>query len=195
MSKSKGNFYTVRDIIGKGVPPSVLRYELMRSHYRKNMDFSMKGLCDCQKAVKRLRDFVATHPDVIIESHKMGETDIEKRFAEALADDLNMSKALGEVFTWVNETSNPSAEDVAALKRMDHVLGILEESELAVEMPECDGLSDEVIQEKVNALSKAREDKDYATSDAIRDELIGAGIELQISKEGVTWQKKIQVDD
>lgn len=194
MSKSKGNFYTVRDLVEKGIPPTIVRYELMRSHYRKNMDFSMKGLSDCQKAVQRLRDFVDTHPDVVVDNSTpaMQDTEIEQKFAGALADDLNIAKALGELFTWVNNTPNPTVEDVAALKRIDHVLGVLDAPPVTIEVEPEDGqLSDEHIEAKIKAISDARANKDYATADAVRAELTEAGIEVQITKDGATWKRKI----
>lgn len=194
MSKSKGNFYTVRDLVCQGIPPTIVRYELMRSHYRKNMDFSMKGLSDCKKAVQKLRDFVDTHPDVVVDhsTPAMQNTAIEQKFAAALADDLNMAKALGELFTWVNNTPNPTVEDVAALKRIDHVLGVLDAPPVTIEVEEKSGqLTDEQIEEKITSLSDARENKDYATADAVRAELTEAGIEVQITKDGATWKRKI----
>lgn len=192
MSKSKGNFYTVRDLLNKNVPPVALRYELMKTHYRKNMDFSMKGLCDSNSALKKLRDFAATHPDVTPESYVVGDTEIEQQVLASLSDDLNISKALGEIFTWINNTPQPTEADVLALKRIDHVLNVLNDS-VAIDIACEHELTDEMINEKIEALKAARVAKDYAAADAIRDELTSNCIAIQMSKDGITWERKMQV--
>jgi cysteinyl-tRNA synthetase len=129
MSKSKGNFYTVRDMLGRGVEPAVLRFELLKAPYRQNANFTFKGLADSERQIRRLRQFAAS---VVLEGEDdagpaMGDTPVEAEFAAALADDLNISAALGALNQWINATAAPRAEDVRALQRMDHVLGVLAE--------------------------------------------------------------------
>src|SRR5690606_828207 len=108
MSKSKGNFFTARDVLGgkatgRPVHPAVLRYELIKSHYRANMNFTVKGLADSASAVRKLIEFrqrldEATGGDAasVDRSHP-----VLSAFLEALADDLNISGALGVVFPWI----------------------------------------------------------------------------------------------
>ncbi len=193
MSKSKGNFYTLRDLAARGVEPAVLRYELLRTHYRANTNFTVKGLEDSAKAVTRLRDFAATHDTPEPDSPRMGDTEIECAFAEALGDDLNISAALGALFSWIKATPDPTRQDVMALKRIDSVLDVLAPSRVDAPVDTV-GLSDDRIDAMAQAMNAARADKDYAASDAIRDELLEAGIEVRIGKDGVTWARKIKLD-
>ncbi len=193
MSKSKGNFYTLRDLVARGVEPAALRYELLRTHYRANTNFTLKGLEDSTKAVARLRAFAAKAPAPDGPVELKLQTPIEQRFAEALADDLNTSAALGELFSWINATPEPTAADVAALRRIDHVLGVLDPPEVSSAV-HATGLSDAEVEEKIAQITAARASKDYATSDAVRDELLAAGIEVRLSKDGATWSRKITFD-
>jgi len=196
MSKSRGNFHTVRELLSKGVDPAVLRYELMRTHYRANANFTSKGLADSEKAVRRLRAFddlvtglEDAWPDPPV---RRGDHPIEKRFAAALADDLNISEALGALFGWINNTPAPTPEDVLALRRIDGVLGVLR----PIEPPEAaatEGPSDADIEAKVERMRQARAEKDYATSDAIRDELQSRGVEVQITRDDVAWRRIMQL--
>ena len=194
MSKSKGNFFTVRDLLARGTDPSALRYELLRTHYRDNANFTAKGLGDSEKAVERLRA-VAGRRDVADPDPpvRMGDTPVESAFAEALADDLNISAALGALFKWLHEVGEPGDADVAALKRINGVLGVLERREPEFEV-EAAGLDDDAVEQRVEHIRRARAARDYATSDAIRDELQAAGIEVQITRDGVAWKRHARLD-
>ncbi len=197
MSKSKGNFYTLRDLLAKGVEPKVLRYELLRTHYRQNSNFTMKGLADSEKAVRRMRQFAAA-ADVTVDHNdpRMGASPVERQFAEALADDLNISAALGALFGWMNTISDPTADDVAALRRMDAILNVIDEADGDVALPtpaDAAGMADAQVEQKVRQLNDARAQKDFALSDAIRDELKQAGVEVQISREGATWRRTMSL--
>ncbi len=197
MSKSKGNFHTVRDLLSRGVEPAVLRFELLKAPYRQNANFTFKGLADSERQIRRLRDFAGR---VVLDTSaqgfgsKMGDSSVERDFAAALADDLNMSKALGVLNAWIHTLASPDAADVAALGRMDHVLGVLAEDDRAASPQPDGGLTDAEINARCAAMHEARQKKDYATSDAIRDELLAAGVEVQIARDGVTWRRKMQLD-
>jgi cysteinyl-tRNA synthetase len=192
MSKSKGNFYTVRDLLAKGVPPEVLRYELLRTHYRSNMNFTTKGIEDSAGAVQRLRNFVAKQPNVTAQDGGCPlSTPVEQQFAAALADDLNISGALGAVFSFLNATPDPTPEDVAALRRIDNVLGVIQPAR--TEAPTSGGGGDAEIEAKITQMKEARTRKDFATSDKLRDELAAAGIEVRIAKTEITWQRKMRL--
>ena len=191
MSKSKGTCHTVTEVLSWGVDPAALRYELLRAPYRQNSNFTRKGLADADKAVTRLRQFASMQESIgPPDSPDMGDTAVERDFAAALADDLNISEALGALFKWLNATPQPSADDVAALRRMDQVLDVLtpRTSDVAIE-----GLSDDQIERKIAELTAAREAKDYETSDAIRDELTAAGVEVRISRDGATWKRTMRL--
>jgi cysteinyl-tRNA synthetase len=144
MSKSKGNFFTVRDILAKGATPAALRLELVRTHYRVNANFTMQGLKDCQKQIDRWARLAAW-----LEQNSSAPTDgpgpLRRGLAEfkaALADDLNVARAIGAL----NEVAaghaidappprgsgaSTLADELAALRDMDSVLGVLERNEQA----------------------------------------------------------------
>jgi len=197
MSKSEGNFYTARDLLTRGADPTALRYELLRTHYRQNSNFTVKGLADSEKAVRRIRAFAAAADVPAGEAPvRMGDTQVEHDFAAALADDLNISAALGALFAWMNATPQPTADDVATLRRIDSVLNVIDEPQVDADLggaAGAEGMNDADIDAKVRQLDEARAKKDYATSDAIRDELNEAGIEVQITNQGSTWQRKISL--
>ncbi len=131
MSKSKGNFFTVRDVLegrvtGRPVHPAVLRFELLKSHYRSNMNFTVKGLQDSAGAVKRLQDFRQR-----CEAASGGATaevdsshPVLQGFLEALGDDLNIAGALGVVLPWAAEDPGHPAEALAVLKTINSVLSV-----------------------------------------------------------------------
>ncbi len=193
MSKSKNNFFTVRDMLGRGVEPTVLRFELLKAPYRQNANFTFKGLTDSERQIRRLREFAG---QVVLgddeASTKMGDTQVEADFATALADDLNIAGALGALNSWLNGIESPTVDDVRALRRIDHVLGVLDES--PVNTAPSKGPTDAELDAKCAAMHEARTNKDYATSDAIRDELTAAGVEIQIARDGVTWRRKMKLD-
>jgi cysteinyl-tRNA synthetase len=131
MSKSKGNFWTVRDVLegratGTQVHPAVLRLELIKSHYRANMNFTKKGLLDSAGAVKRLTEFRGR-----LEAACGGKAEsvdltypILKEFAEALADDLNIAGALGAILPWASSAPSDPATALGAFNRINEVLSI-----------------------------------------------------------------------
>ncbi|MEZ6131364.1 MAG: hypothetical protein R3C59_22035 [Planctomycetaceae bacterium] len=192
MSKSKGNFWTVRDVLegratGINVHPAVLRLELIKSHYRANMNFTKKGLQDSANAVKRLTEFRSK-----LEAAAGGQTvDVDlthpilKEFGEALADDLNFSKALAVVLPWANTEPDNPAEALAVLNRINDVLAV------APLGSECVSGDDAEITAKCKAIDEARSAKDWPTSDALRKEIEAAGYEVKNSPEGTVAVKKL----
>jgi cysteinyl-tRNA synthetase len=190
MSKSAGNFYTLADLIDRGVAPVLVRFELLRAPYRQNANFTFKGLEDADRQVRRFGAFAGERPaNIAAPAAAEQRTDIERTFAEALSDDLNISAALGELNKWIHATPEPTEADRAAMWRIDAVLGVLEPGA----EPRAGDDDDAAIDAKVRRLDQARAKKDYATSDAIRDELAGAGIEVQIGRTGSTWRRKMNL--
>ncbi len=197
MSKSKGNFFTVRDVLsgkvtGKPVDAAVLRFELLKAHYRSNMNFTKKGLEDSARAVQRLRDVasdlkqhagrgttppVASHP-VLIE------------FTKALGDDLNMSGALAVVFKWISGPSLESpAEALAVLEVIDCVLGVLGTPQQATTAT---GAEDKAsVQALCDQIDTARAIRDFTTADRLRQQLTSQGYEVGTTKSGTVARKKL----
>ena len=196
MSKSLGNFFTIRDILDKGYKPEALRYVLISSHYRQKLNFTLNRLDDAQKAINKLRELNRRLNNVDSE----GESDSSKieeinnlvieQFRLSLEDDLNISEALGALYKWVNKVfvlldSNninkiESKACVEVLSRIDLVLGVVDsKSDLSPEMKKL--ISDREL---------ARKNKDWQESDRIRDLLKSKGVLIEDTPEGTTWKFK-----
>jgi cysteinyl-tRNA synthetase len=204
MSKSKGNFYTVRDVLdgrvldennqptGVHVHPAVLRLELIKSHYRSNMNFTRKGLQDSASVVKRLTDF-RTRLEAAAGDER-AEVDLTHPiladFGKALADDLNVSGALGVILPWASTTPDNPAEALAVLDRINQVLAIA-----PLDTPDGSSSqdSDEAseIQALCRQLDEARAAKDYAAADAFRDQIQAAGFEVKTTPDGTVAERPL----
>ncbi len=194
MSKSKGNFWTVRDVLegratGINVHPAVLRLELIKSHYRSNMNFTKKGLVDSASIVKRLTEFraklEAAAGDEVVEVDF--DHPVLKAFGEALADDLNFSRALAVVLPWTSSEPENAAEALAVFNRINSVLAVapLGDSDSS------SGGDDADIHALCKAIDDARAAKDWATSDALRTQIESAGYEVKNSPAGTVAVKKL----
>lgn len=197
MSKSKGNFWTVRDVLegratGVKVHPAVLRLELIKSHYRANMNFTKKGLQDSAGVVKRLSEFRSRleaacggKAAAVDSSHP-----VLKEFSEALADDLNVAGALGAILPWAATNPDNPAEALGVLNRINEVLAI-------APLAGADSLSEDEAKEEDQILSlcqqldKARAGKDFAAADRIRAEITAAGYDVKTSPQGTIAQKRL----
>ena len=215
MSKSKGNFFTVRDVLegrvtGRRVDPAVLRYELLKAHYRSQANFTARSLEDSGKAVQKIREAYsagATSGGGVhvsrIEAEGAGvlasASTYLSRFNAALADDLNVAGALGALHELINDSAIAPAEKSQALQQMDAVIGVLEPSDT----PEAtnsanpasatsgDGSGGGGAQQLCQALDAARAAKDFATADALRQQLIDAGYDVKTTREGTTASKRL----
>ena len=182
-------------VTGRAVDPAVLRYELLKSHYRSNLNFTRKGLDDSASAVQRLRDFhrqlSQSNPSV------PSEADLEdlnrshpvlKEFTEALADDLNVSAALAAVFAWLRHEHKDAGESLAVLTQIDRVLAVLEATNgFSREMD----MTEVSVSAKCQQIDAARAAKDFTQADNIRRELIEAGFEVKTTKEGTVARRKL----
>jgi cysteinyl-tRNA synthetase len=183
MSKSKGNFFTARDLFGAphNIEPGALRLELIKTHYRTNANFTMQGLKDSQRTVERWRRFLelAGAPAPV----GGALTSVEKAFAAAMSEDLNIAGAIGEVNKWIGETPAPTPADARSLLNIDAVLSVL-----SLEKPQsaqtnigvfigCE--ADPAVLAKLEERVAARKAKDFAASDRIRDELAAMGYAIK----------------
>ena len=197
MSKSQGNFYTARDVFegkvtGKPVHPAVLRFELLKSHYRSNMNFTKKGLTDSANTVMKL---IELRQELESKAEgKMVEVDLSNpvlnEFATALADDLNIAGALAVMHTWIKSDHSDPALSLAIWDKMNSVLAIAPVSGEDAGDSDGGGADDEGEAMRLEMVA-AREAKDYAKSDELRDKLIAAGYDVQIGKTEVTIKKKL----
>lgn len=200
MSKSEGTFFTIKDILDKGYEPMVLRYLLVSVHYRTNLNFTLENLDACKSALERLRlakgrllEFMRSE-SVIEKPHdgmrKLAREGL-KLFAAALEEDLNMSVALRHVFDFVTmankflDEGGVDAEDaqegLAALMKMDSVVGVLEKEEVQTLSTDEENM--------IRQREEARKRKDFQSSDKIRSNLRQRGIILEDTKSGTKWRR------
>jgi cysteinyl-tRNA synthetase len=196
MAKSLGNYYTLRDLLKKGYPPIAIRYLLMATHHRQQLNFTFDGLEAAKNALQRLYDFVDNLKLVKGEKDNPDAETIlqraKKDFEEALDDDLNTSEALGVTFTLVKEinrltdekaiSSSDAGRVLSVLNEFDSVLGLLKREKLILDQ-EVKGL----IEKRINA----RGEKDFALADQIRKDLEEKGIILEDTPEGTKWKRKM----
>jgi cysteinyl-tRNA synthetase len=208
MSKSLGNYYTLRDLLAKGFAAREVRYLLLTSHYRETFNFTLEGLAGARTAlaridecVSKLRDVsgtpstVSASPNLPVGS-KRAETvlgapsDLLSNFAAAISEDLNISAAWGAVFEWVRETNTKLANNslnatdaaahLAAWEKVDSVLGIGVKTETEVPAE---------ILALAEARTAAKQAKDFKKSDAIRDELKTKGWVIEDTPKGIKLKK------
>jgi len=201
MSKSAGNFHTVRDVLARGYQPAALRLELLKTHYRVNANFTFRGLKDSQRMVERWRVFLEraeTGPAEVDAEERARIDAVEADFRAALEADLNVAGALGAINGRLLEIATPGRPHAELLRRVDGVLGLLElETDVAVAATTAttgdDG--DEIDPAKVEQLiaerAEARTSRDFARADAIRDELAAMRVEIKDSPEGTTWSRML----
>ncbi|WP_420422331.1 cysteine--tRNA ligase [Simkania sp.] len=193
MSKSLGNFFTLRDLIDKGYSGTEVRYLLLSTHYRTQLNFTLEGLNAARQSLQRLEDFV--HRLKQVQQGKGTSTQTEEtqtRFKAALADDLNISVALAALFDFVrhvngeidrSELSQEGANQVLAfLKEIDHVLGVIPFEEKKEEIP-----TD--IQEAFARRQEARAEKNWADADKERDYILSKGYLIEDSPTGSRVKK------
>lgn len=197
MSKSKGNYYTFRDLSAKGFTPAGVRYFLLSVPFRKQLNFTFDALRGAEKTVASLRDFRARLVEARAEpgSNEKISAAAKKaieEFEAGMDDDLNTSVALATVHDLTREVNTALArgdvreEDkvavLGAINRMDSVLNVFGDSE-----PES---VDDEIQNLIDARQEARHRRDFHRADEIRDELAEQGIILEDTKDGVRWKRK-----
>ena len=195
MGKSLGNYYTLRDLLAKGYNPKAIRYLLMSSHYRQQLNFTFEGLEAAKNAVDRLINFVYRLMDA--DGTGCGEkigaltSDVQRRFEEAMDDDLNTSAALAALFDFVREVnklsddnmlSKEEAEEVYELMmKFDKVLGVIGEIRRKEKLPE-------EAEELIRKREEARKAKNWETADKIRKQLRSMGIIIEDTAQGVKWK-------
>ena len=188
MSKSLGNVYTIDELKQKGIEPLAYKLFCFTAHYRTSLNFTFEGALSSQKTLNRLREGYLKHTqgnesieNGIIEEYKT-------RFLETINDDLNMPAAMGIVWEVVRNEKK-SKQFAELLLEFDKVLGIdLENSKKYLDEQNKIDIPEE-IQELLEKRKQARENKDWALSDSIRDELKQKGYIVKDTKEGMTVEK------
>jgi cysteinyl-tRNA synthetase len=196
MSKSLGNFFTIREVL-KHYNPEVVRYFLSSVHYRSYIDYSEDGLREAHSALERFYQALKAVPELAQEMTL--QNDYEQRFVEAMDDDFNTPRALAVLFEIASELNkaardnDPVAPQLAAqLKQLAGMIGLLQQEPdqfLQGEAGEGD-LSAEEIEAFIEQRAQARKDKDFAESDRIRDLLAEKGVVLKDSRDGTSWYRE-----
>jgi len=211
MSKSQGNFFTLRDLFAKGYKPSALRFALASVPYRKQLNFTFDGLQQAASSVERLRNFAdrlkrGKFPAGKQEGMAARTAKAAEDFDAGLADDLNTARALAAVFDLVREANIAIDKDefrqgdVAAvlefLATFDKVFAVVEDND-GEKLRTLgygsggSGPSDEEIDRLVAERNAAKKRRDFATADRIRKELADRGILIEDAKDGsVRWKRK-----
>ncbi|MEJ2367653.1 MAG: cysteine--tRNA ligase [Acidobacteriota bacterium] len=195
MSKSKGNYYTLRDLLERGEDPDAVRYLLLSVPYRKQLNFTLDGLEAAGSALQRIRDFTARFKDSPRSASANGElrSAIQAHrtaFRAALEDDLNSANALGELFEAIR-TANVALDagglSQGAAQEMEILLSDFEAVFGLETSPRV--LLDADIEALIEKRQQARREKNFAEADRIRDELKGKGIILEDTPQGVRWKR------
>jgi cysteinyl-tRNA synthetase len=209
MSKSLGNVYTLSEIAARGHRPSALRYLLLSSHYRKQLNFTWAGMDQAEEALRRFVDFLARLEDVGRVPREEGAGDRRTRrvqefvararhdFRHALETDLNTAAALAAIFDLVRDVNaaidarEVSAADAAAVRELfdefDRVLGVISLRQAEDAQPP---IPVEEIEQAIQDRQAARQRRDFAAADRIRHELADRGVLLEDNPGGTRWKKK-----
>ncbi|MAK90381.1 MAG: cysteine--tRNA ligase [Oleibacter sp.] len=189
MSKSLGNFFTIREILDK-YPAEVVRFLLLSSQYRSAINYSEDSLKESQV---RLERFYNALRGVAVGAVEDIDNEYSQRFHAAMDDDFNTPEAIAALFDLVRQVNKSSGEEQAALagqlKYLGGVLGCLQSD------PETflqSGAGDDAawIEEMIQKRADAKKAKDFATADGVRDELLAKGIVLRDGPEGTSWSKQ-----
>ena len=194
MSKSLGNYYTVRGLVAEGFDAAAIRYLLISTHYHAPANFTKEGLGAAWESVVRIRQFVrrmeeaAAAPAAPVEAAEAAITTFRQGFTDAIDDDLNMSEALARVFDFMREvnrlepTGETARRTAEAMRQADAVLGLLQ--------GDAAGDGDAEIEALVQERIAARKARDFARADAIRQQLAERGIVVEDTAQGARWYRK-----
>jgi cysteinyl-tRNA synthetase len=211
MSKSLGNFYTLRDLLKLGHQPETIRYLLASVPHRKKLNFTFEGLKASARSIERLRDFelrLTTTKFAPGQNEELSERSREaiRHFEESMDDDLNTAEALAAVFEYVR-TINTAIDEGRfleenrweagkVLETFDRVFDVLKRSET---LPAVFGdgaaasepsLGDRQIEALIEERTQAKKSRNFQRSDEIRKELADQGVILEDTKDGVRWKRK-----
>jgi cysteinyl-tRNA synthetase len=193
MSKSLGNFYTLRDLLKQGYKARAVRYSLLSTHYRQAQNFTLEGVTAAEAAVQRLQDFIAN-----LQTAEGTDTSVDglicqamQQFENGMDDDLNISLALAAIFEFVRDSNRLLADGrlsrqnaqaiIATMQQFDRVLGLLDAEETTV---------DSAVEQLAQEREQARKRRDFATADRLRTQITALGYVIEDTPRGPRLKRK-----
>lgn len=197
MSKSLGNFFTLRNLLEKGYSGDQIRYLLMQAHYRTQLNFTFEGLDAAKKSLQRINDFIGRLRS-IEEKEEFKKVDeilliFEKKFVQSLEDDLNISSALASLFDFIRDVNALIDDKNIGKKEAKNVLNFLEKinSVLAVYSVKEESLDiPRHVQDMLDERETARKGRNFSLADELRDRILSEGFIIEDSPKGPSLKKK-----
>ena len=197
MSKSLGNFFTLRDLLERGCDPVALRYLLFSVHYRKQLNFTFEGVEQAEAALRRANDFLLRvreiGDDVEGDSEFPARVEVARRqFEDSMDDDLNTSAALAALFELIRDGNVALEEGRVGAAGRDRILDFFRGANRVFDVFQVEGeeLDDEEILRLIEEREEARRERDFRRADEIRDELTNRGIQLEDTRGGTRWKRR-----
>jgi cysteinyl-tRNA synthetase len=198
MAKSKGNFFTLRDLLERGYDPLSIRFALVSVSYRKQMNFAFDALATAQASLQRIKEFMfrlnttKLTPGVNAEIASV-VSEAVREFEDALDDDLNTARALAAVFDLVRKCNTAMSEGaiheddrrqiLEFLNKVDERLAIIPPMEQLVQ-------NDQEVEALIAQRNEARRNRDFGLADKIRQQLFDLGVTIEDTREGTKWRRK-----
>ncbi len=197
MSKSLGNFYTLRDLLAKGYDPRAIRYLLLSTHYKQQLNFTFEGLEAAKRTVDGLIDFLRRVKEVKgkIENKEVKKLikETRKKFEEAMDDNLRISDALATMFDFINKINKLISENKIGKKNSKEIINLILDFDKVLGLNLIHALKEEKIPEEIKKLLEEREEarkrKDFKKADEIREKIRKMGYLVEDTKEGPKVKK------
>ena len=199
MSKSLGNYFTLRDVLAKGHPPEAIRYLLASVPYRKQLNFTFGGLKSAMTAIERLRNFklrleTGRFPDCTNQALAARTDAAIQSFRDSLNDDLNTAEALGAIFEYVRDVNSAMDSGSFCAGNVNGTLHLLQAFDDIFDVlkptVQTNAISESEVESMVAERTAAKKAKNFARADQIREQLLEQGIILEDTKSGVRWKRK-----